>query len=182
LTLKGHVRDHHIRANLRDEVLVEARLTTEMVEVFHLNVRVASHKRSFVQGAATTLDEHMPPKHRAIKERTPEKVAELAALVGPATAEASKHLLAAGDHPEQGVRSCLGLLALKERYGQDRLEEACKRALDNGSGGIYSYKTVRNILDKNLDRGVLPRAGLRTAGHHENVRGEEYYAEAGARC
>lgn len=161
---------------------VEVRITTEVVEIYHLNIRVASHKRSLVQGGATTLDEHMPPKHRAVKERTPAKVVEWAALVGPATAEASRHLLAGREHPEQGVRSCLGLLSLKDRYGANRLEEACRRALGNGSGGIYSYKTVRNILEKNLDGHTLPGTDLRTAGHHENVRGGEYYEGAGLQC
>jgi len=161
---------------------VEVRLTAGVVEVFHLNVRVAGHKRSYVKGGCTTLDEHMPSHHKAVKDWTPAKVLEWAAAVGASTAAAAKQLLGRRDHPEQGVRSCLGLLSLRKTYTNERLEEACKRALANDSGGIYSYKTVKNILEKNLDVTPLPRPDLRSAGHHENIRGEQYYSEAGAPC
>ena len=158
------------------------RLTANLVEVFHLNVRVASHKRSFLKGAPTTLDEHMPSHHQAVKDWTPTKVLEWAAAVGPSTAVAAQQLLTRKEHPEQGVRSCLGLLGLKKTYGKVRLEGACMRALSNASGGIYSYRTVRNILEKSLDATAMPRPTLLSAGDHENVRGEGYYSEAGAPC
>jgi transposase len=32
-------------------------------------------------------------------------------------------------HPEQGYRSCLGILRLAKRYGAVRLEAACTRAV-----------------------------------------------------
>ena len=32
-------------------------------------------------------------------------------------------------HPEQGYRTCLGIIRLGKRYGEPRLEAACRRAL-----------------------------------------------------
>ena len=160
---------------------VETRMTASVVEIFHLNIRVASHRRSFVKGGHTTLREHMPASHRAVSDWTPEKVLDWAGKVGPSTNAAARQLLERRQHPEQGVRSCLGLLSLK-KYGRERLERACTRALSNASGAIYSYKTVKNILEKNLDVETLPpRSALRTAGDHENLRGPQYF-EGGVTC
>ena len=52
-------------------------------------------------------------------------------------------------HPEQGYRSCLGLLRLGKAYGPERLEAACVRAERLGSP---RYKTVKNILASGADR------------------------------
>lgn len=55
-------------------------------------------------------------------------------------------------HPQQGFRSCLGLMRLGKRYGAERLEAACHRALSIGG---LSYKSVQSILETGLDREPL---------------------------
>src|SRR5438105_549843 len=52
-------------------------------------------------------------------------------------------------HPEQGYRACLGLLSLRKRYTDARLEAACARALKTG---VASYKSVKSILAAGLDQ------------------------------
>ena len=79
-------------------------------------------------------------------------------------------------HYERGLRSCLGLMRLEKTCGADRLEAACRRALDLGSA---SYRTVCWILKQGADR--LPIAGaasstVRQLPLHENIRGPEYYS------
>jgi transposase len=76
-------------------------------------------------------------------------------------------------HPEQGFRSCLGILRLAKRYGDDRVEAACRRAL---AVRARSYRHVESILKRGLDR-VAPDAGETTSRpiQHENVRGRDYY-------
>jgi transposase len=80
-------------------------------------------------------------------------------------------------HPEQGYRSCLGLLRLSRRYGSDRLESACARAF---LACARSYRHVDSILKHGLDRTTAPAAesASRPFTHHENVRGRDYYAAA----
>lgn len=80
-------------------------------------------------------------------------------------------------HPEQALRSCFGLMRLGQKFGDDRLNAACRRALRVGA---YRYKSVQSILEKGLDQQKMPedRAPARSAGHHENVRGAAYYAAA----
>ncbi|MBA2883207.1 hypothetical protein HNR65_003569 [Desulfosalsimonas propionicica] len=56
-------------------------------------------------------------------------------------------------HPQQGFRSCLGILRLGKSYGEERLVAAAKRA--NAIGGL-SYKSVESILKNGLDQKPLP--------------------------
>ena len=77
-------------------------------------------------------------------------------------------------HPEQGFRSSLGIIRLGRRYGSDRLEAACTRALFMKA---YSYKSVRSILTTGLDQRPCPGEASSpelTIIHH-NIRGQEYY-------
>jgi transposase len=81
--------------------------------------------------------------------------------------------MAARMHPQQGFRSCLGILRLGKSYGDDRLEAASKRA--NRIGG-RTYKSVESILKNGLDRQPLPDDDLSdTPIDHGNIRGQMYY-------
>ena len=86
-------------------------------------------------------------------------------------------VMASRRHPEQGFRSCLGILRLAQRYDPERLENACRRALAIGG---YSYKSVKSILERGLDTQPLeqqeencPPAQLDLL--HGNIRGKHYY-------
>jgi hypothetical protein len=115
----------------------------------------------------------MPISHKEYSSWSPERFIRWAQKIGPHTADLVKAALAARKHPEKAYRSCLGILRLGTRYGNDRLEAACKRALP---AGICSYKGVKNILDAKLDR-LEPEAEPDPATHtaHANIRGESYY-------
>ncbi len=76
-------------------------------------------------------------------------------------------------HPEQGYRSCLGIMRLGKRFGDERLEAACTRAL---AASALSYRSVESILRHGLDRQPLPGPSPeRVPRAHENVRGPDYY-------
>jgi transposase len=76
-------------------------------------------------------------------------------------------------HPQQGFRSCLGILRLGKSYGEDRLEAAAQRA--NTIGG-KSYKSVESILKNGLDRKPLEDEDHSEACiDHDNIRGQKYY-------
>jgi hypothetical protein len=87
----------------------------------------------------------------------------------------AKHLLGGKSHPEQGYRSCLGLMALSRRYGTDRLERACERALAIGSPRRAS---IDSILKQGLDLiAEAQEEKSQPLPQHENVRGAAYYAD-----
>ncbi len=151
---------------------VEARLTADVVEIMHGRTRVATHRRSSVKGGFTTLSEHMPSAHRAHAEWTPSRILTWAGKVGAATCELCDAILAERPHPEQGFRSCLGILRLGKRYGDARLEAACRRALHVRA---RSYRHVESILKNGLDRVAMNDEQTRLPLSHENVRGRDYY-------
>jgi transposase len=89
------------------------------------------------------------------------------------TAKLVEAILAERPHPEQGYRSCLGILRLGKRYGQERLEAACARAF---SVGARSYRHVDSILRNGLDRVAEgAEAPEPTLPLHSNIRGRDYY-------
>jgi transposase len=151
-----------------------ARSTSTTVEMFHSTGRVASHLRSDTPGRHTTDPRHMPAAHQKHAEWTPTRILGWASTVGPMTAKLAEAILAERRHPEHGYRSCLGLFRLAKRYGHERVEAACARAL---AVGARSYRHVDSILKHDLDRApaldVESREGASVA--HENVRGPEYY-------
>jgi len=153
---------------------VDVRATATMVEIFHRGRRVASHLRSRVRGRFTTAAAHMPEAHRRYLEWTPSRLIRWAEKIGPETAVIVAEVLRRKPHPEQGFRSCLGIICLASRYSAERLELACRRAR---AISAPSYRSVESILKNNLESQPLPPTVQDTLPliHHENIRGADYY-------
>jgi transposase len=143
------------------------------VEVYHRYVRIAVHQRNRHPYGYTTVIEHLASKHRFMSDWNPDKFIERGEEIGPETKQYIIELLNTRQHPEQTYRSCQGVLSFAARTGTERLNNACKRALQYGD---YGYQTIRAILEKGLDRNTdeqpdqdqpLPR--------HKNIRGKNYY-------
>ncbi len=153
---------------------VELRITAGTVEVLHGGKRVAAHALNPRRGSHTTTPEHMPASHWAHLQWTPAKLIAWGERVGAATASVVRWQMEHRQHPEQGYRSCLGLMRLGREYGADRLEAACARAQSIRSP---SYKSIASILGCGLDQRPLdaPMAAQASLPLHENVRGPGYY-------
>jgi transposase len=168
--------DHHYYSApypLVHEVL-DVRLSATTVEIFQRGSRIWVHARSLVPGRHTTVAEHMPKAHRAHQEWSPSRLIRWGATIGSATETLVQQILASRPHPEQGYRSCLGLLRLAKQYGPARLNAACARAV---AVGARSYRHVDSMLRHGLDRQpLLPdTADARPLLTHDNVRGPAYY-------
>ena len=177
IDVHGHY--YSVPYQLRHE-LVDAHRTATTVEIFHRGQRVAAHVRNDRRGHHTTDPAHMPKTHREHLEWTPSRLIEWARTIGPQTAALVEAILADRPHPEQGYRSCLGILRLAKGYGPERLEAACARA---GAVHARSYRHVAAILKHGLDRlapAAGPAPGGRVAPVHEHVRGREYYQDVAA--
>ncbi len=153
---------------LRQEV--EARITAKTVEVFHRGKLVATHLRSLRRHRPSTVPEHMPSSHRRYRDWTHERILREAVAIGDDTAALVETILRSRPHPEQGFRSCIGILSLQKRHGAERLDGACARAL---ALGTRSYSSVAAILKNRQEAKPAERdsAGL----FHENIRGSGYY-------
>ncbi len=147
---------------------LDVRYTQNTVEVFHKGKRVASHKRSYQKGGSTTLAEHMPKAHQEHAKWTPYRIINWAKQNGESTAKLAVQIIASRKHPQQGFRSCLGIIRLGKSYGNERLEKACQRAL---AIEAYSYKSVQSILKNNLDQ-ITP--SLQQVQHHVTEKNHEY--------
>ena len=108
-------------------------------------IRVASHPRSSVRHRHTTIPEHMPSAHRRYAEWTPQRMMSEAAKIGPATIALVEAIMKAKPHPEQGFRSCLGIMRLVRTYGTARVEAASRRGNDIGA---TTYGSIKSILQE----------------------------------
>jgi transposase len=152
---------------------VEVRISAGTVECYLEGRRVASHVRSSQMGRHTTLAEHMPRAHRDYAQWTPERLIRWAAKAGPAVAEVVEAILGSKAHPQHGFRPCLGIMRLGQQYGDERLEAACRRALEIGA---KRYKSVRSILEKGLEQRLAEEPSQPALPlTHDNVRGAAYY-------
>jgi len=151
---------------------VDARLADGTVEVFHKGRRIASHLRSRLAHRHTTIPEHMPSSHRRYAEWSPARLLREAEKIGPATATLFAAIMKAKPHPEQGFRSCLGILSLIKSYGPERIEAAARRGNDIGA---TTYGSVKSILQNGLDRAFNQNTPDPSPIRHANIRGRGYY-------
>ena len=153
--------------------IVEARITAKTVEIFHKGQRIASHAFSPLRNRHTTTNEHMPSAHRRYAEWTPARMMEEAASIGPATIALFEAIMKAKPHPEQGFRSCMGVLSLVKSYGPARVEAACRRGNDVGA---TTYGSIASILKHGLDKAYAQEATPDAPPlRHGNIRGSDYY-------
>ncbi len=166
----GHY--YSVPYQLRKEQL-DTRMTSQIVECFHKGKRVASHVRSHEQGRATTIPEHMPKAHRDYAEWTPERFIKWGRNIGEYTAIAANLIMSKRRHPQLGFRACMGLMSLAKKYGNERLEAACKRAIITN---CVSYKSIKSILTTGLDKQALPEIQQsQDMPEHSNIRGSGYF-------
>ena len=154
---------------------LDVRLAPDTVEVFHKRRRVATHCRSRQVGVHTTIDAHMPAAHRAHAKWSPSRLINWARSIGPATGQLISDVLHTRRHPEQGYRTCLGILRLAKRYTKPRLEAACARAL---LIRVRRVRQIEGILKAGLDQmggAGMPAPEPMPVIKHDNIRGSDYY-------
>jgi transposase len=142
------------------------------VAIYCDNVRIIQYKRDRSPNGYTTLHTHMPPHHRFYAQWSPERFIRWAQSIGDDVAEIIQMVLTSRKHPEQAFKTCMGILNLVKKHGPDRLNKACARAL---GFGFYSYKRIKNILDRGLEEEPLIESRELTVSSHENIRGSLYY-------
>ncbi len=155
--------------------LVDLRIGEAMLEVFHKGERVGSHVRVPHRRGHTTIPEHMPDAHRRHAQWTPARLLEEAGKVGSSTMGLCEAVMAARPHPEQGFRTCLGILGPARTYGAARLEAACGRGIGIGIRA-RTVTSIRSILQTGLDRACLGEEPDRLPPPlHGNIRGGGYF-------
>jgi transposase len=171
--------DYHIlwrrHAYSVPHVLVGAHIDLEagakVIRLYHRGQLVAQHPRNFTESGFSTLTEHMPESHQQ-QRWSPERLLDWGANIGSATRTVVAWHLQQRKHPEQAYRSCLGLLSLARKYGDGRLENACRQALLLEKP---HRQVIVNLLDNRRDEIPAAPAEDETPIQHGNVRGAGYY-------
>ena len=152
--------------------VLDVRVSDRTVEVFHKGARITSHAKSPGKRLFISLPEHMPSAHRRHAAWTPARIMAFGDKIGPAVAALFAAIMADRPHPEQGFRTCLGIIALEKTYGQARLAAACQRA---GLIKARSVGSVHSILQNGLDRAFLDEESDREPLRHANIRGHKFF-------
>jgi transposase len=153
---------------------VKIMYTSNRVEIFYNYNRIAIHQRNYKPYNYTTITEHMPSSHQFLTDWNPQKFINWGNSIDSNVGQFITSLLEVKQHPEQAYKSCIGVLSLATKVGNERLTNACKRALDYK---IYNYKTIQNILERGMDvyADEKENDGKRNLPNHQNIRGENYY-------
>ncbi|OFY75573.1 MAG: transposase [Bacteroidetes bacterium RIFOXYA12_FULL_33_9] len=156
---------------IRKKVKIE--YTNKHVEIFYKYNRIATHQRNISPYSYTTKREHMASTHQFVSDWTPQRFIEWGASIDESVEIFITQLLEKKQHPEQAYKSCMGVLSLAKKVGNDRLINACKRALEYN---IYNYKIVQTILNKGLDLILDENEDEELKlPEHQNIRGDKYY-------
>ncbi len=142
------------------------------IELFHRGDRVAVHVRRYGGTRHATQPDHMPSHHRFYDGWSEARFRRDAAAIGPNTETLVIAVMANRRHPEQGFRSCLGILKRLRGVDRDRAEDACAHAV---SIGALSAKSLGSILDNNLGRKPKGPSTADLPLFHANIRGGGYY-------
>ena len=149
---------------------VDVRATTRTVELFHRGKRIAAHQRRHGGRRHGTDPDHMPSSHRRYAEWTPERFRRWGRSIGPNTEGLVLAILANRPHPEQGFRTCLGVLRLFKDIDPERAEIVSARAV---AIGALNYKSIASIIANKLDR--KSSATEDAVIDHPNLRGPSYF-------
>ncbi len=150
--------------------VVDARITHRTVEIFQRGTRVASHLRDPGRRSHIKAPEHMPSAHRRYAQWSPARILSSAAKLGPSVAAFCDIVMQDRPHPEQGFRTCLGILSLARSFEPQRLDAACRRGI---SIKARSVSSIRSILNTGLDHAFMEPEELPL--QHPNICGQKYY-------
>lgn len=156
---------------------VDIRAAEKSIEVFYHGDRIASHVRKMYAPEPIYLPEHMPENHRKFLEYNTESFLDWGKSMGHFTHLVIKHFLFMHKVEQQGYKSCASLMKLADRYGTDRLENACTKALSYTPNP--SLKNISTILKNGQDKVVLTSESARVSNKESLkygiTRGASYY-------
>jgi hypothetical protein len=178
-TAKVH-RDHHIECaralySVPGNLIggrVEVRADRELVRIFHRGVLIKIHPRQAPGGRVTDADD-LPAEKTAYAMRDLDHLRRLAAAEGPAIGAYADALLDT-PLPWTKMRQVYALLGLVKRWGPDRVEAACARALD---AEAVSVPLIGRMMERATENQPLPtRATARTGRAARFARDPGHFA------
>jgi transposase len=162
---------------------VEARLTEHVVEVFlkETHERIASHKRLRGRpGQYSTILEHMPKDHQQYVQWDGDRFRRWAQQSGKYTCDVIDYILSTAKVEQQAYRSCMGIMRLADKHSREKLEAACRKAME--CSGRPSYKSIKDLIATLRPEDLATQEKQEGPPGKKNpfslVRGSKYYGGA----
>ena len=153
---------------------VEARYSTQTVEIYYKNSLIATHPKLHFAGATSTLTEHMPKDHEYYKEKNnPGTFLNRATKIGINTTTWVKNEFDTIEHKPNAYRKINAILSLSKTYTKDELDAAVGYAYEHN---IVNHTSVKSILLKKLYLQTKTNTPVNTSVYndHDNLRGNIY--------
>ena len=169
----SHAKNHYSVSHLHVGDEVDLRVTQTTLEVYKGGERLATHPLfpPYVTNQYSTVDSHMPAKH-GYQDWDAGRIRAWAGRVGPNCAAVVERVFQSVRFEEQGYDACLAVLRLTNKYKAQRVEAACRMALDSGVRSPR-YAHVKPILETNQDKiAAAAEADAQATGY---VCGADYY-------
>lgn len=153
---------------------VEAKISNNVVEIFHKNARVAVHQRSFDVGGFTADKNHFSPQHLAYANQSKQIFLDWAEGIGEATKKIIEmQYEGKSDTYSVANKTCSALKGLTAKYSVEEIEAACQKALSIAAPTITSIRSIlRTGFYKVNQESISSQLPLPL---HDNVRGADYY-------
>jgi hypothetical protein len=157
---------------------LDVRMSHHFIEIFHRLSRIAVH-RAYPpnnQGRYRTDDAHLPEKHLAVKEFTPQRAMMQAKEVGPETERMITGLILNARHPLLYLRRAQGILRLASRYSPADLEYAAMQLAEIGVE-MPRLGDIEGIIKNAKCQSGAPPVTVRR-GPNPNLRGQKSWSQA----
>jgi transposase len=152
---------------------VKVLVSDQLVSIYHNGQCVATHPISAADRKYTTVKEHMKSSHQYYMEN--QDVVQLrskAAAIDQPVLDVIDRFLQRNDHPEQGLKSCQGILSLQRKYGAQALIWACKMAIETR---CFTYRYIVKVAASPYAGEQLYPPQQGPLPTHSNIRGAGYY-------
>lgn len=150
---------------------------TQYVEIYSGNMLICSHDRKYDMCGYSTKPEHMPEKHKAYERTRTMNAASIidrASFVGQSVRWVIEMMLSRPQFPQQAYGKCQAVLSFVNRYGRERVENACR--LMRTETGMASLQVLTNILKNSRDLALQESSTSHTV-HNDNVRGADAFTK-----
>ena len=134
---------------------VEIGLGSKLVRIYHRGRLLKLHPRQPRGGRSTDAADY-PAELTPYTLRAPDRIKRDAAEYGPAVADFAQRLFD-GPLPWAKVRQGHKLIRMGQRYTPERLDDACRRALDVD---LIDVRRVERILVRALEEEAVPQLPL----------------------
>ncbi|MED4378589.1 hypothetical protein P9274_23470 [Schinkia azotoformans] len=154
---------------------VDIRLTTDLIEVYFKEARIASHKRLYGEiGQFSTNKDHMPDNHRLYLEHNPENNREWAKTIGPSMTQFVSYILEMNvEKKALNILSTLRNIATK--YTNKEIEKTTETLLE-----ISTSPTV-SVLKSVLERNKKKKQNQKSDNNRHNTASHDYGFVRGAK-